>query len=185
MALKSTVYKAELQIADLDRNYYADHSLTLARHPSETEERLMVRILAFALYADADLTFGRGLCVDDEPDLWRRDPTGAIQLWLDVGLPDEKWVRKACNRAGHTVILSYGGRPADVWWQQNRDKLARLPELDILNLAEADSQALAGLAQRSMRLQCTVQDGQVLITDGKTSLHVEPIVLYSTSASSR
>lgn len=185
MALKSTVYKADLQIADMDRNYYADHSLTLARHPSETEERLMVRILAFALYAHEDLAFGRGLCVDDEPDLWRRDPTGAIELWLDVGLPDEKWVRKACNRAERTVIISYGGRPAEVWWQQNRDKLARLPRLEVLNLAEAESQSLASLAQRSMRLQCTIQDGQILLTDGQTSLHLEPLKLHADNSLSR
>jgi uncharacterized protein YaeQ len=185
MALKSTVYKVDLQIADMDRNYYADHSLTLARHPSETEERLMVRILAFALYASEDLAFGRGLCVDDEPDLWRRDPTGAIELWLDVGLPDEKWVRKACNRAQRTVILSYGGRPAEAWWQQNRDKLARLPRLDILGLSEDDSKAMAGMAQRSMRLQCTVQDGDILLTDGQSSLHLEPVILHADNTLSR
>src|SRR5688572_33449862 len=99
MATGSTIYRADLSIADMDRNYYADHSLTVARHPSETEERLMVRLLAFAVFAAADLEFGRGLSTDDEPDLWRRDLTGLVELWIEVGLPEEKWLRKACGRA--------------------------------------------------------------------------------------
>jgi uncharacterized protein YaeQ len=180
MALKSTIFKAELQIADMDRSYYADHSLTLARHPSETDERMMVRVLAFALFADEALTFGRGLCADDEPDLWQKDLTGVIQLWLDVGLPDEKWVRKACNRAQRTVIVCYGGRAAEVWWGQNRDKLARLPSLTVLSLPAEASQALAAMARRSMRLQCTLQEGQVWVTDGQDSVHLEPSILLAT-----
>jgi uncharacterized protein YaeQ len=179
MALKSTIFKAELQIADMDRNYYADHSLTLARHPSETDERMMVRLLAFALFADAALAFGRGLCADDEPDLWQKDMTGAIQLWLDVGLPDEKWVRKACNRSSRTVIVCYGGRAAEVWWGQNRDKLARLPGLTVLSLPVEASQSLAAMAQRSMRLQFTCQEGQVWVTDGQASVHLEPATLLA------
>jgi uncharacterized protein YaeQ len=180
MALKSTIFKAELQIADMDRSYYADHSLTLARHPSETDERMMVRLLAFALHADPALEFGRGLCADDEPDLWRRDLTGAIEVWLDVGLPDEKWIRKACNRALRTIVLCYGGRAVDVWWGQNRDKLARLPHLTVINLPQDATKALAALAQRGMRLQCTLQDGQVWLTDGQATVHLEPAILLTT-----
>jgi uncharacterized protein YaeQ len=180
MALKSTVHKADLQIADMDRNYYADHSLTLARHPSETDERMMVRLLAFALYADPALEFARGLCVDDEPDLWRKDLTGVIELWLEVGLPDEKWVRKACNRARRTIIVCYGGRTVDLWWGQNQGKLARLPRLTVLNLPLDATKALAALSQRSMRLQCTVQDGQVWLTDGQATVHLEPATLLTT-----
>jgi len=99
MALKSTIFKAELSIADIDRGYYRDHALTIARHPSETDERMMMRILAFALHADDALEFGRGLSADDEPDVWRRDLTGAVEQWIEVGLPDERVVRKACGRA--------------------------------------------------------------------------------------
>ena len=179
MALKSTVFKADLQIADMDRSYYADHSLTLARHPSETDERMMVRLLAFVLFADASLEFGRGLCADDEPDLWRKDLSGSIELWLEVGLPDEKWVRKACNRAQLVVIVCYGGRSVDVWWGQNRDKLARLDNLRVLSLPFDATQALAAMAQRSMRLQCTVQDGQVWVTDGRANVHLEPLALQA------
>ncbi|WP_119153800.1 YaeQ family protein [Caldimonas tepidiphila] len=160
MALKSTVYKADLQIADMDRGYYADHALTLARHPSETDERLMVRLLAFALHADEALQFGQGMTDSDEPDLWRRDLTGHIEQWIDVGQPDEKLLKKACSRADEVVLLTYG-RTAELWWAQNRAALERLPKLRVLHLDAEASQALAALAERTMRLQCTVQDGQV------------------------
>jgi uncharacterized protein YaeQ len=177
MALKATIFKADLSIADMDRGYYADHSLTLARHPSETDERMMARLLAFALHADERLVFGKGLCVDDEPDLWLKDLTGAIELWIDVGLPDEKWLRKACNRAGRVVLLCYGGRQVDVWWPQIQGKLARLDNLAIYNLGPEASQGLADMAARTMRLQCTIQDGQVFITDGVRTVHLEPATL--------
>jgi uncharacterized protein YaeQ len=118
MALNATIYKAELQVSDMDRHYYATHALTLARHPSETEERLMVRLLAFALYADERLEFGKGLSADDEPDLWRKDYSGDIQQWIELGQPDEARIRKACGRAEQVVVINYGGRAADVWWVQ-------------------------------------------------------------------
>ncbi|TCJ11968.1 YaeQ family protein [Parasulfuritortus cantonensis] len=177
MALKATIYKAELQIADLDRNYYADHALTLARHPSETDERMMVRLLAFVLYARDGLGFGKGLCEDDEPDLWAKDLTGAIELWIDVGQPDERWLRKACSRAREVVLIAYGGRAADVWWNQNQAALARLERLSVLRLPADAGAGLAALADRNMRLQCTVQDGQVWLTDGSRSVHIEPVRL--------
>ena len=170
MALKSTIFKAELQIADLDRNYYQNHALTVARHPSETDERMMVRVLAFALYADSALAFGKGLSAEDEPDLWRKDLTGAIELWIEVGLPDEKRIRRACGRARQVVVLSYGGRVADRWWQQNQAALKRQDNLAVINLSPEDSRALAALAARGMQLQCTLQDGEAwLIVDGENT----------------
>ena len=179
MALKATIFKADLQIADMDRNYYADHGLTVARHTSETDERMMVRLLAFTLFASEGLGFGKGLCVDDEPDLWRKDLTGAIELWIDVGLPDEKWTRKACGRADKVAIVSYGSRPADVWWEQNQGKLGRLENLAVYRVPYEATQALAAMAERTMRLQCTVQDGQVWITNGRDTVHIEPISLQA------
>lgn len=173
MALKATIFKAELVVADMDRNYYGDHNLTIARHPSETDERMMVRILAFALYADPALAFAKGLCVDDEPDLWQKDLTGLVERWIDVGQPDEKWIRKACGRAREVVVMSYG-RAADVWWNGIRDKLTRLTNLTVLNLSGDVAPALAALTARSMRLQCTIQDGQLWITDGAETVSVEP-----------
>jgi len=125
MALKSTIFKAELSVADIDRGYYHDHALTIARHPSETDERMMVRLLAFALHADERLAFGRGLSTEDEPDLWQRDLTGAIDRWIDVGLPDERDVRKACGRAREVDVLAYGGRAVELWWQGACERLER------------------------------------------------------------
>ncbi|NMG34004.1 hypothetical protein GRF61_06010 [Azoarcus sp. TTM-91] len=178
MALKATIFKADMQIADMDRNHYADYSLTLARHPSETDERMMVRLLAFALFADPALAFGKGLCVDDEPDLWRKDLTGAVECWIDVGQRDEKWIRKACGRADEVVVLSYG-RAADIWWNGVRSKLARQDNLRVYNLAPETAPALTRLTERSMRLQFTIQDGAVLVTDGRETVEVHPEILMA------
>jgi uncharacterized protein YaeQ len=168
MALKSTIFKAELQIADMDRHYYGTHALTVARHPSETDERMMVRILAYAIHAGDALAFGKGLSTDDEPDVWQKDLTGAIELWLDVGQPDERRILKACGRSQHVVVYSYSSTGA-IWWNQIAGKLERAKNLSVFQLAPADSQALARLAQRSMQLQCTIQDGQLWINgEGET-----------------
>ncbi len=175
MAINATIFKADLQIADMDRNYYAEHSLTLARHPSETDERMMVRLLAFALFAHEHLIFAKGLSVDDEPALWMMDLTGAIKLWIEVGLPDEKWVRKACGRAEQVVVICYGGRTADMWWSANKSKFERQENLRVINLSSETTQALAKLASRTMRLQCSIQDGQIWLTDTQDTVHIEPI----------
>lgn len=177
MALKSTVYKVDLQIADMDRNYYQSHSLTIAQHPSETDERMMVRILAFALYASDTLAFGKGLSAEDEPDLWQKDLTGAIDLWIDVGLPDERDIRKACGRSKQVVVVSYGRAAADIWWNQQRSKLEKLSNLTVLKLPAETSQELTTLVNRTMQLQCTIQDGEVLVSGETGSVRAEPVVL--------
>ena len=174
MASNATIFKATLQIADMDRNYYADHALTLARHPSETDERMMVRLLAFARHANESLEFGRGLSTEDEPDLWQKDLTGAIELWIKAGQPDERSLRRACSRARQVCVYNYGGRGADLWWEQNRAALERLDNLTVMNLPWEATRALAGLAQRNMQLQCTLQEGQAWITDGKQVVQIEP-----------
>jgi uncharacterized protein YaeQ len=172
MALKATIYKADLQIADMDRNYYQEHGLTIARHPSETDERVMVRLLAFALHADAALMFTKGLFDVDEPDLWRKDLTGAIDLWIEVGQPDEKRLLKACGRAEKVIVYSYSATSA-LWYRQIANKLERARNLSIVNIPAATSAQLEALAQRSMQLQCTIQDGQVWLTDGSETVLVE------------
>ena len=174
MALKSTIFKIELQIADLDRNYYQNHTLTVARHPSETDERMMARVLAFALYADEALTFGKGLSSEDEPDLWRKDLTGAIELWIEVGLPDEKRIRRACGRARQVVVLTYGGRIADMWWQQNKAALQRQDNLAIINISVEESRALAALTERGMQLQCTLQEAELWLIVGGENTRIAP-----------
>lgn len=182
MALKATIYKLGLSVADMDRNYYAEHALTIARHPSENDERMMVRVLAFALFADELLGFGKGLCAEDEADVWQRDLTGAVVRWIDVGQPEEKWMRKASARADEVVVLSFG-RAADVWWRGVENKVSRLDNLRVLNIAPEVASELALLTQRGMRLQATIQDGQVWLTDGERTVLVEPRTLKASRAS--
>lgn len=174
MALKSTIHRVALQIADMDRNYYQDHTLTIARHPSETDERMMVRLLAFSLHADEHLQFTKGLCADDEPDLWLKSLTNEIELWIDVGLPDENRIRKACGRARQVVLYCYGGRSAQIWWEKNSPKLNRFKNLQVVNLPAESTTALATLSQRSMDVNCAIQDGQLCLGDGTNNLVIAP-----------
>ena len=178
MALKSTVFKAEVQVADLDRQHFGDYALTLARHPSETDERMMIRLLAFILNASETLVFGRGLSTEDEADLWDCDATGSIERWIDVGLPDEKALRRACARSRHVVVVSYGGRGADNWWQQTAGKVAGQKNLRVLALSPGECLALTGLARRNMRLQCTIQDGVIWLGSEDRHVQLMPRVLF-------
>ena len=172
MALKATIFKADLQLADMDRNYYQGHILTMARHPSETDERMMVRLLAFAIHADEALTFTKGLFDTEEPDLWLKDLTGAIKLWIEVGQPDEKRILKACGRSERVIVYSYGAT-SHIWWKQIAGKLERARNLTVINLPSDAAADLAQLAQRTMQLQCTIQDGQIWLTDGAATVQVE------------
>ena len=175
MALKATVVKADLQISDMDRHHYASYPLTLAQHPSETDTRLMARVLAFALFAGERLEFGRGLSTEEDPDLWRRDYTGDVELWIDLGQPDESRIRRACGRAREVVVLNYGGRAADLWWDKNAAGLARLRNLTVLDLSAADVDALTSLFARGMRLSVMIQDGEVQLIDDIRTVTVTPV----------
>ena len=146
----------------MDRRYFHGHSLTMARHPSETDERMMVRVLVFALHADDALQFAGGSSCD-EADLWRKDLTGAIDLWIAVGQPDEQQVRRACGRARQVVVYTYSGRSAQVWWQRSAAALARSKNLTVIDLAAASSAALAALVEHGMQMQCFTQDGEIQI----------------------
>ncbi len=170
MALKATIFRIELQVSDLDRNYFATHALTLARHPSETDERMMVRVLAFALNAHERLEFGRGLSAEDEADLVLTDLTGSIELWVEVGLTDERELRRACGRARQVICYTYG-RGAAVWRADNREALARLSNLKVVELPAEFTLALAKLAARTMSMGITLQEGQLWIDAGAEHLH--------------
>jgi uncharacterized protein YaeQ len=172
MSPKATVHKAQLQVSDMDRHYYASHTLTLAQHPSETDQRVMVRLLAFALFADERLAFGRGLSSEDEPDLWRKSLTGDIEQWIELGQPDESRIRKACGRAREVVVLGYSGRGFDVWWEKNAAALVRYANLRVLDLPAGTAESLAALLGRNMDLQCLIQDGQVQVMGANESVSV-------------
>jgi len=172
MALKATICKAALQVADMDRNYYGEHALTVARHPSETDERMMVRLLAFALNAHEHLSFGKGLSDTEEPDLWQRDLTGAIEHWIEVGQPEERRLLRACGRSNRVTVYAYGNR-AELWWKPVADKLKRARNLAVWRIPTTSSQALEKLAGRAMQLQCTVQEGQLWFSDAVETVQVE------------
>jgi uncharacterized protein YaeQ len=183
MALKATIFKAHLQVADMDRGVYADASLTVARHPSETDERMMVRLLAYALFMPGDTDHGalelaKGLSDTDEPELWQRDLTGAVVHWIELGQPDERRLAKAAGRSSRVSVLSYTAS-TPIWWAAIQGKLERLRNLDVWSIEPEASQALAALAQRSLRLQVTVQDGQVWVGDDQRSVELAPRRLTS------
>ena len=185
MALKATIFKAELQITDTDRDYYHSHTLTLARHPSETDQRMMLRLLAFMLYASDSLQLTKGLSTDDEPELWQKSLSGEIELWIELGQPDERRIRKACGRSQQVVVITYGGRTADIWWQQQADKLVGIDNLTVWNIAEAESIALANLAERTMQLQATLESGQVWLSTSDQMLEITPQLLQQSVGANR
>ena len=178
MALKATIYKAQLAIADMDRGVYADHNVTIARHPSEADERMMIRLLAFALNVPADdkngkLDFAKDLWDVDEPALWHKDYTDQILHWIDVGQPDDKRLMKAAGRAKRVTSYSFSSS-TPVWWKTLETKLTRASNLVVWQIEAAQSQALAKLAERSMQLQVTVQDGTVWISTTTDSVEITP-----------
>jgi uncharacterized protein YaeQ len=172
MALKATILKAELNVSDMDRHYYQSHALTLAQHPSETDERLMLRLCAYALHAGPAVEFGKGLSEDDEPALWQKTLTGDIETWIEVGQPDEKRIRKACGRARRVFIYCYS-RSAAPWWQQTQKNLQRFDNLQVVYLPDAGVAALGKLIQRTMQLSCTIQEGQIWIAAETESVQLE------------
>ncbi|HUR88408.1 MAG TPA: YaeQ family protein [Ramlibacter sp.] len=185
MALKSTVFKAQVAIADIDHGYYADHALTIARHPSETDERMLIRIAALALNAhklqdvcggDGTLGFGAGLSSPDEPDVILRDFTGRARCWIEVGQPEDRPIAKACGQSDEVIVYAFS-QAADIWWRAIEGKVVRLSNLSVWRVAADASQSLAQLAQRTMQLQATIQEGALMIGDGTRSIDIEPLAL--------
>ncbi len=180
MALKSSIYKAGLNVADMDRQVYDDFNLTIARHPSETDERMMLRVLAFALHASERLEFGRGISTDDEPDLWQRSLSGEIELWIDLGTPDASRLRKACGRSESVVLYCYGNRAVPVWWEKISGDLQRFSNLQVVCIADDSMRQLGALSAANMQLQCTIQDGEAMFSgshDGGVSIQIAPVKL--------
>jgi uncharacterized protein YaeQ len=185
MALKSTIFKASIQLADIDHGYYADHALTLARHPSETNERMMVRIVALALNAhllvdlcsgDGRIGFGAGLSDPDDPDVWLDDFTGRRRLWIEVGQPDEKALTRARSRTERIAVYAYS-QASPIWWAALEPRVRRFDALEVWQLDADTSASLERMADRSMQLQATVQDGQLTLSSQNAAISLEPIRL--------
>ena len=175
MAQKATIYKVELSISDMDRHYYGTHNLTVAKHPSETDERLILRILAFALNVRERLEFSKGLATDDEPDIWQKSLSGELELWVALGLPSEKIIRQSCARANEVVIYSYGGRAAELWWDKVKNSSTRFDNLRVVNFSYKDSNEVESLLNRSMKLQVNIQDGDLMISAGDFVVYMTQI----------
>jgi uncharacterized protein YaeQ len=175
MAQKATIYKVELSVCDMDRHYYETHKLTVAKHPSETDERLMVRIVAFALNAHEHLEMTKGLSTDDEPDIWQKSLSGELDVWVALGLPSEKVIRQSCGKAAKVIVYSYGGKTAEMWWGKVQNSTTRFDNLHVLNFSETDTGALANLASRAMKLQVNIQDGDVMVSVDDRIVYITPI----------
>ena len=172
MALKATIYKAVVNVADIDRSQFLDASLTLAQHPSETQERMMLRLLAWIKYADERLQFTRGLSADDEPEIWLRNDHLGIDLWIELGLPDERRIKKACSLAKEVALFTYNSRAAEIWWQQNQSKLASFDKLSVWYLDDEQLAKLSAFASRTMTLQATLQEGAIWLSDAQNNLEI-------------
>jgi len=175
MAQKATIYKVELSVADMDRHYYETHNLTVAKHPSETDERLMVRMLAFALNAHEHLEFTRGLSTDDEPDIWQKSLGGEHELWVMLGLPDEKVIRQSCGKANQVIVYCYGGRTAEVWWEKTQNSTTRFDNLQVINFSKKDTSELGSQARRLMKLQVNIQGGDVMVSCDDSIVYITPV----------
>lgn len=175
MAQKATIYKVELSVSDMDRHYYETHKLTVAKHPSETDERMMVRLLAFALNANEQLEMTKGLSTDDEPDIWQKSLSDELELWVALGLPSEKIMRQSSGKSGKVIVYCYGGRTAETWWDKVKNSTTRFDNLQVINLPEKDTNALAELASRSMKLQVNIQDGEVMVSADDSMIYVTPV----------
>ena len=174
MAQNATIYKVELSVSDMDRHYYETHKLTVAKHPSETDERLMVRIVAFALNAHENLEMTKGLSTDDEPDIWQKSLSGELDVWVALGLPSEKVMRQSCSKAEKVMVYPYGGKTAEVWWDKIKNSTTRFNNLQVVHFSETDTSALAKLANRAMKLQVNIQEGEVMISVGDNIVYVTP-----------
>ena len=170
MAVGATIYKSHLNIANMDTHYYAEHTLVLAKHPSESDLRLMVRLVAFAFDADEALEFTKGISQDDEPDLWRKSLSGDIELWIDIGQPEEKRLRKASGRAEKVMIYIYQEGSGRAWLKQNEKFLRRFENLSVIFLEiEGDLEALA---HRNMELQCNISDAEMTLIGEERSVTI-------------
>jgi uncharacterized protein YaeQ len=179
MAQNATIYKVELSVSDMDRHYYETHKLTVAKHPSETDERLMVRLIAFALNAHEKLEMTKGLSTDDEPDIWQKSLSGELDVWVALGLPSEKVMRQSCNKAEKVIVYPYGGRIAEMWWDKIKTSTTRFDNLQVTGFSETDTHALAKLASRSMRLQINIQEGEVMVSADDSIVYLTPLTLKS------
>lgn len=182
MALGATIYKVDLHVADTDRHYYDSHSLTIARHPSETAERMVVRLLAFARHAQQDLSFTKGLSETDEPDLWLKDLTGEIKLWIEVGQPTDTRILRACGKADQVIIYCYNGHASKLWWDGVSKKVTRARNLRVICLPLEPIRTLARNVERNMDLHVNIQEGELFVPTGNEQISLMPSLWHDSAS---
>lgn len=165
MALPSTIYRANIQLSDIDRGVYETLQATVARHPSETEERLVARLLAFALFYEEQLLFTKGISVGDEPDLWSKGPDGRVLLWIEVGLPEAERLIKAGRHAARVVLVA-SGRALPNWEQQQLPKLERVANLSVISFDQVFMNSLTAKLDRTINWSVTITDGNLYLNAG-------------------
>ena len=169
MALPSTVYKASIQLADVDRGVYETLQSTVAQHPSETKERLVARLLAYTIFYEPELAFTKGICATDEPDFWLKGADGRVQVWGEVGLPDAERIVKASRHSGRVVLLACGKALAS-WDQQHLSKLEKLDNLTVISMDQAFIAKLAARLERAINWSVTITEGTFYLTSGEETL---------------
>lgn len=171
MAEKATVCKANITLSDMDRNYYGEVNLTIAQHPSETAERLMVRLLAFCYCAHENLSFTRGLSSTDEPDIWLKSDDGRILEWIEVGQPAPDRLKKAQGVAQKVKVFVYG-RGMDVWWRTNAQALKNLGKVELYCFDADELQALTKLVGKTMNLTVSITESIAYISSETDNIAV-------------
>ena len=178
MALKPTIYKAQVKLADSDRNCFEELALTVAKHPSETIERMTVRLLAYCINSGRGLEFTKGLSSADEPDIWQHADNGEIEHWIELGQPEEPRLRKACGKAKNISVYAFG-KSADTWWKLNGDAIAALPRIQIWQFPWTEVEAASDMMSRTMKLGLSIVGGTLYLDDGSSSVTLEPSMLFS------
>ena len=173
MALKSTVYKANISLSNLNIHHYSDYSLTLAKHPSETDLRLIIRLMVFSLLAQEGLQFTKGLGSDNEPDLWKINHDGSIDHWIELGLPDERHIRQICGKAKRVSIYTYHQNQNVQWFESLEKKLTRFDHLNIIHFLFEDELLLENFAQKGMNLTITIEDNELWLSNDNDRLKIE------------
>jgi len=176
MALKPTIYKAQVNLADSDQSCFEELSLIIAKHPSETIERMTVRLLAFCLNNGRGLEFTKGLSTAEEPDIWQHADNGEIERWIELGQPEEPRLRKACGKAKNVSVYTFG-RSADTWWKLNGEAISALPRLQVWQFPWTEVEAAAKMMDRTMKLGLSIVGGTLYLDDGNNSVTLEPRLL--------
>jgi uncharacterized protein YaeQ len=179
MALKPTIYKAQIELADSDRNCFESLSLTLAKHPSETLERMGVRLLAYCFNCTDGLTFTRGISTADEPDLWEHNDRGEIEHWFEVGQPEEPRLCKACGQARQVSVYAFA-KSTPTWWRLQGEAISALPHLQVWSLDWSAVQSASQLLDRRMQLNVSIVGGTLYLDNGSGSVSLEPNLLCRT-----